>query len=292
MNPVFRTRVDALFEKLAWPFAPQDVAAQARQAGRHGVAREIESGLRTVDTAKGVGRAALAGGQLAGRGLSWALKPAYSEGRALANELSTAVSSQKPRQLLGAAALLAGAPIVMNAFSDAQKRREDELMNLQANPLRGFDKLSVDRFLEKKAQMRSHWMARAQGDIAGAIRDNLASSLVKSVSDAAVGGMGALAKKIHNSFVLDPKRKQLFESVVRSDPVISDAVERNPTAAKSLIEAYETMTRFAPSLTLDVNAVRSFLREAVIGGAAGVNYATIKSLIETERALKSPGDRK
>lgn len=95
-------------------------------------------------------------------------------------------------------------------------------------------------------------------------------------------GMGVDALRDH--FLVDPKRKELFERLLSSDPVLSDAVVRNPDARESLQEAYGTMVRFAPNLSLDVNAVRSFLREAVLGGA-GVNYATIKNLVETERAV-------
>ncbi len=42
------------------------------------------------------------------------------------------------------------------------------------------------------------------------------------------------------------------------------------------------MKRFAPTLSSDPNAVRSFLREAATSGA-GVNYNTIKLLAEAER---------
>jgi hypothetical protein len=97
---------------------------------------------------------------------------------------------------------------------------------------------------------------------------------------------------VQQSLIVDPKRKQMFESVLRSDPVVHDALTRNPEAAKTLGEAYQTMVRFAPSLSLDVNAVRSFLREAVMGGSGGVNYATIKTLIETEKGLRSSGDHR
>jgi hypothetical protein len=182
--------------------------------------------------------------------------------------------------------------MIMNSFDDTRKKREEELMNLQANPLRGFEKLSVDRFLEKKAQVRSHWLARFQGDAMNNLLEGMAKGVGGGLSSAAVSGVSGLIKKLHESFIIDPKRKKLFESVVRNDPVIHDAIERNPSAAKTVLESFETMVRFAPSLTQDVNAVRSFLREAVVGGASGVNYATIKSLIETEKAHKMPGDKR
>jgi hypothetical protein len=44
------------------------------------------------------------------------------------------------------------------------------------------------------------------------------------------------------------------------------------------------MIRFAPVLSTDKNAVRSYLREAVMSGA-GPNYSTIKSLADAEHTV-------
>ena len=292
-NELFRAQVVELFEKLVWPHSAMDVAAQAEALRRRGLAQQIRRGQRTVDTAQAIASGAGMVGKGLARAGSWLLRPAQSEGTALARELSSVVpkSALKPHNLMYGATALAAAPIFMNAFSDSRKKREEEIMNLEANPMRGFDKLSLDTFLEKKAQTRSHWMARFQGDAAKNVLEGLAKGVGSSVAGAAVGGVESLLKKLHTSLIVDPKRQKLFESVVRSDAVIHDAIERNPMAAKVLLEAFETMVRFAPSLTVDVNAVRSFLREAVVGGTSGVNYATIKSLIETEKALKSPGGK-
>ena len=112
------------------------------------------------------------------------------------------------------------------------------------------------------------------------------------IAQAILGVLGDGYQSVHDALIVDPQRKRLFESIVRTDPVIHDAVTRTPHADKTLAEAFQTMVRFAPSLSSDVNAVRSFLREAVIGGAAGVNYATIKTLIETEKGLRAPGGHK
>jgi hypothetical protein len=61
-------------------------------------------------------------------------------------------------------------------------------------------------------------------------------------------------------------------------------VARHPDSKVLLRDSYGTMERFAPTLSLDINAVRSFLREAVLGGS-GVNYATIKNLVDTEKSI-------
>jgi hypothetical protein len=93
-----------------------------------------------------------------------------------------------------------------------------------------------------------------------------------------------------NILVDDPKRKALLETLFRSDPVLKDSLARHAESKTMLLEAYGTMTRFAPTLSMDINAVRSFLREAVLGGS-GVNYATIKNLVDTEKSISESKPR-
>lgn len=197
---------------------------------------------------------------------------------------------------MGAGGLLL-APIMMGALHGTQQKREDELMNLQMTPERGFDKLShssLDLFLTKKMAARERLLPAIRGQTFTSFTEGVGKGVGGGVANAILGVLGGTLGSVYDSLIVDPKRKKLFESIVRTDPVVSDAISRNPHATKTLAEAFQTMVRFAPSLSLDVNAVRSFLREAVVGGAAGVNYATIKSLIETEKALSSKGggDRK
>ena len=175
-------------------------------------------------------------------------------------------------------------------------------MNLQMSPMQ--TKMShLDFFLEKKASARARMapggpktFGSLPSSIGGHIHDSFSGGLGQGIgggiAKAIVGVLGSGYDAIHDALIVDPQRKKLFESVVRSDPVVQDAMTRNPNAAKTLAEAFQTMVRFAPSLSLDVNAVRSFLREAVVGGAVGVNYATIKTLIETEKGLKGPGEHR
>lgn len=76
----------------------------------------------------------------------------------------------------------------------------------------------------------------------------------------------------------DAARQAILGDLKRNDPVLSSADD------KVLMEAYHTMTRFAPVLSTDKNAVRSFLRQAVMSGA-GPDYASIKLLADAERAV-------
>lgn len=294
-NYLFRKQVSQLFEKLAWPYAPHEVASGLAAAGNHGLAGDVLRGQSTVDTAKAIGEMGVNAAKAVGRGASRVLAPAHAEGSALAGELGQFGRGLMNRPGLvraGAGALLL-APIMSGALHSTQQKREDELMNLQMSPERGFDKLSsLDRFLQKKAFVREKTAAMGpdiRNSAYGHLTEGVGKGIGGGIAEAIIKSLGGGIMGIHNSLIVDPKRKKLFESVVRSDPVVSDALTRNPTASKTVGEAFETMVRFAPSLSLDVNAVRSFLREAVVGGAAGVNYATIKSLIETEKALSAGG---
>jgi len=101
---------------------------------------------------------------------------------------------------------------------------------------------------------------------AGLLRDMAAKAMV------AIGSVGDSAA-----------REAILAQLRREDPVLADADD------KVLMEAYHTMQRFAPVLSTDKNAVRSFLRQAVMSGS-GPDYASIKLLADTERAIT--GDRK
>lgn len=201
-----------------------------------------------------------------------------------------------PRALALGVGALAAAPILANAFTATQQKREDELMNAYNEPGRTIV-ASLEEFLEKRAatynasnssipmmspfrQGMHDGPGRFMDSFSGGIGGGIASALTES----ALGSLGGLFGKIRDSVVTDPKRQRLFDSIVRTDPIVSDAVSRHPDGLEIAKEAFGTMTRFAPSLSTDPNAVRSFLREAMIGGA-GVNYATIKNLVETEKTI-------
>ena len=283
------TAIEQLFEKLAWPYDPAQVA---QAMGRKGAL--IHRGQRIVDAAGRVGSVGAQAAGAAGRGLERALAPATAEGTALAGELQQVGAGlmRRPSRLhaiVGAAAL---APILADGLHRTQQKREDELMDLRMTPERGFEKLShanLDNFLAKKASAREMLLPAIQGQMSNSFTEGIGKGIGGGVANAIIGALRGTVGSAYDHLIVDPKRQKLFESVTRSDPVVSDAVSRNPHAAKTLAEAYQTMVRFAPSLSLYVNAVRSFLREAVVGGAAGVNYATIKSLIETEKAHSSKG---
>lgn len=77
-------------------------------------------------------------------------------------------------------------------------------------------------------------------------------------------------------------RQAILGELKRTDSVLAQADD------KLLMESYHTMTRFAPTLSTDKNAVRSFLRQAVMSGS-GPDFMTIKHLADSERAVTGGG---
>ncbi len=102
------------------------------------------------------------------------------------------------------------------------------------------------------------------------------------LKDIAVKAM-ATTRKIHN----DSARTAILDQLKQEDPILHDADDTE------LMDAYHTMTRFAPVLSTDKNAVRSFLRQAIMSGT-GPDYVTIKLLADSENAVTGfkPGSKR
>jgi hypothetical protein len=73
-------------------------------------------------------------------------------------------------------------------------------------------------------------------------------------------------------------REAIIGNLKRTDSVLSAADDG------TLMEAYNTMKRFAPTLSTDKNAVRSFLRQAVMSGS-GPDFMAIKLLSDAEKSV-------
>lgn len=94
--------------------------------------------------------------------------------------------------------------------------------------------------------------------------------LLRDIASKAVAAVGNAGQ--------DSARQAILAQLKRTDPVLSEADD------KVLMDAYHTMSRFAPVLSTDANAVRSFLRTAVMSGS-GPDFASIKQLADAERAV-------
>jgi hypothetical protein len=110
----------------------------------------------------------------------------------------------------------------------------------------------------------------------------VASSLVNRatdrMADIAEGIASKAAKNAKKSLVDNPKRAEIFNHLVKTDDIIGSADKR------SLMEAYDSMYKFAPTLSTNISAARSFLREAAQHDG-GIDYMTIKGLGQAERAV-------
>lgn len=98
----------------------------------------------------------------------------------------------------------------------------------------------------------------------------MGAGLLRDIANKAMSVAGNIGNESARTAILQQLRKE--------DPVLQEADD------KTLMEAYHTMTRFAPVLSTDKNAVRSFLRQAVMSGN-GPDYVTIKLLADSERAV-------
>ena len=286
-NPIFKAQVAALFEKTALGQDPHAVLAQMPP----GESGDLRRGLELIGGAKDIGSAAKSVLGAGYRGLSRVMDPVGESGL-LAKGIGHAGDffAKHPSMARGAIGTAALAPILGNAFLSSQANHQRELMDAYAQPDRVIVG-SLDEFLEKKAELYSmtkEAVAARPFSLGTSIGEGVGKGLGSALGGTAVGllvqALGSGIGALHDRFSSDPKRKALVESILRSDSVLSDAVERHPEAKKMVVEAYGTMVRFAPTLSKDPNAVRSFLREAVLGGS-GVNYATIKNLVDTEKSI-------
>jgi hypothetical protein len=86
---------------------------------------------------------------------------------------------------------------------------------------------------------------------------------------------------LSQKLVYDAKRKEMLRKVLSMDPIVSAFEAQNPGL---MLKVYASMVSVAPTLSLDQNAVTSFLREAAQTHGS-LNYMTIKQLAETEKAM-------
>ena len=83
---------------------------------------------------------------------------------------------------------------------------------------------------------------------------------------------------LKDKLMTSPVRHAIFEALKAEDPVLGEADN------KTLLEAYHTMARVAPTLATDKNAVKSFLTHAVVSGG-GLDFNTIKGIADAEVAV-------
>jgi len=92
----------------------------------------------------------------------------------------------------------------------------------------------------------------------------LASDIMQRMSGGISGGIASM------------QRPGILKGLMQDDPVLANA------EAGELMKHYNTMAKFAPSLAMDENATRSFLRESIMS-QAGPDYGTIAGLARAEK---------
>lgn len=134
-----------------------------------------------------------------------------------------------------------------------------------------------DRLFEKQLGDRQDATAMLAGSAAKSFGSEIGKAGVGLLADIANKAVDAVSNIGNNS-----AREAIIGELKRTDAVLSQADNRQ------LMESYHTMVRFAPTLSTDKNAVRSFLRQSVMSGT-GPDFMTIKHLADSERAVT--GDR-
>jgi hypothetical protein len=134
---------------------------------------------------------------------------------------------------------------------------------------KGLDRFFFGReFGEKKDPL--HMMGSSAMQTFGKEMGTTGAGLLRDIANKAMASIGAAGDQ--------SAREAILKQLKKEDPVLGNADD------KTLMEAFHTMQRFAPTLSTDKNAVRSFLRSAVMSGA-GVDFHTIKLLGDAERSV-------
>jgi hypothetical protein len=134
---------------------------------------------------------------------------------------------------------------------------------------KGLERALVPREFGEKKDV-THQFGNAAVGAFGKELGTMGAGLLRDIANKAMSVAGNIGN--------ESARTAILQQLRREDSVIHDADD------KTLMEAYHTMTRFAPVLSTDKNAVRSFLRQAVMSGN-GPDYMTIKLLADSERAV-------
>lgn len=101
-----------------------------------------------------------------------------------------------------------------------------------------------------------------------------------------VGGLrsmlGAAFQAIKDTFFVEPKRQQMAKKIIETDPTVRTQEREQPG---TVLQAYKTMSRFAPTLSTDPNIATSFMRNAAMSGGA-LDYQVVKGLADAEAAVQ------
>ena len=267
-------------------FAGPVTPAQLHALGEHTPANDLQRGETLFNIAKGVahGLPELAHG--ASRAANAVLAPAAAVGPGLLKAFGHAQDfvAKTPglgKLLIGGAVL---APILSQAANASKSHEEQSLLRSSLQPERTV-LASLKRHHLKTAGFSDSARRGMGASLGGGALEAAAKGFGGGMGEMLFSGASMLGKSVLESQVTAPKREKVFYEAIKSDQILRDALKNNPSVLAQLKEAFSTMVRFAPSLAMDISAVRSYLREAVLSGG-GINYATVKQLAETEKIIQ------
>lgn len=175
---------------------------------------------------------------------------------------------------------------------------EGSIMREYAEPDNKYSSVSLDKFAERKADLAAKIMfikSAANDDfdpdefevdfkdtLRGGVNKGLGGSIGKEGIGAIRRLLGMTAQSIHERLMQDPKRQRLMNHLIESDPDIASYEQNQPGGP---LQAYTTMARYAPGLSMDTNIARSFLRQAAMSGGP-IDHTMVKGLADAELAIQ------
>lgn len=138
-------------------------------------------------------------------------------------------------------------------------------------PVMGTLGMRLNRAINPNVTDRVDYEAKALEQGAGEFGKGIGSAMAEMAGGMFSGGVNRAQDAIFGS----QQRKAILAKLMQQDPVISR------TDPEIILKAYHTMKRFAPTLSTDINAVQSFLREAAVHDGA-INYNTLGALSKAE----------
>lgn len=187
---------------------------------------------------------------------------------------------------LPAYAVLRGTPAAeeqYRRFRGLQQNREKDM----STPM---PQMTVKESYEKFAADQQQYPNRPfSEDLGNSIRSNTLGGIGKGVGDA-IGDVfirtpvSEVTKFVKKKFVAEPKQRAALLAALEHDDVLGQ------TPRDAIDSAHGTLKRFSPSLAEDPNAVRSYLRTAVMSHG-GVDLATIRMLLDAEKTRQQAKGR-
>lgn len=193
--------------------------------------------------------------------------------------------SAKGKVLLGLGAVGGAAALAGLRGMGASRRNQLQTLDLMNQRKQDMSTPMPDFTAVKKAyeQFAAQKAAADYGSFGEAVTSGAMQGVGRGVGDAIgdilvrkpIDVIGSMLKK---QFVTHPRQQRVFDQVLQGDESLSREHASNPNM---LSEAHGTLKRFAPSLSEDPNAVRAYLRHAIMTGGS-IDPSTIKSLADAE----------